>query len=438
MINLQDKGLTISENRMYFGLWALMKAPLLLSSNLPKLSAALIEIANNTEVIAVNQDSLGVQVSERLLCSQHKQASISVHCLTCLTHCRHCHHFVHFYNPIYHNASVGSYQARKLSIDNTPVPWLVGLAPCDSAPATSHSRNSKMNPLGSQSMDNREWTVKKLPGGNSNKNAPAAPIYQIVNGATSRCLATNTNSAAVPEDANNYSPVVLLPCNASSATQQWSFGKGLHSPTSVVNAATGKALGIANSTLFGASHGKDVFPVSDVAYGRSGLVMVTSYDQPNCTSRDCQNYDPSQMWYYSPSEQLLRHSTYMASINHRIEGAGYTLTEKVPTWRHHCLAHSLSTCNFGTVAGELEVWGGPLSAGAFVVGVLNRGVQANATVVVDWSMFEGALDPSAKYGVRDLWAHAPIPAAQMTASGFVAQVGSHDIAIFKVTPHSSA
>ena len=46
---------------VYFGLWALMKAPLLLSADLPRLSAATIAIVNASGLIAVNQDRLGVQ-----------------------------------------------------------------------------------------------------------------------------------------------------------------------------------------------------------------------------------------------------------------------------------------------------------------------------------------------------------------------------------------
>jgi hypothetical protein len=29
------------------------------------------------------------------------------------------------------------------------------------------------------------------------------------------------------------------------------------------------------------------------------------------------------MWYFSPSDGFLRQSTYVASINHKIEGGGY-------------------------------------------------------------------------------------------------------------------
>ena len=39
--------------------------------------------------------------------------------------------------------------------------------------------------------------------------------------------------------------------------------------------------------------------ISQLAYNVPGLVLVQAYDQgaDGCTSRGCQNYDPSQMWY---------------------------------------------------------------------------------------------------------------------------------------------
>ena len=63
MINIQNPpgspqkagSLSLGENRVYWGLWALMKAPLLLSAHLPDLVPAVLEIVNNTEMIAINQ-----------------------------------------------------------------------------------------------------------------------------------------------------------------------------------------------------------------------------------------------------------------------------------------------------------------------------------------------------------------------------------------------
>jgi len=49
-------GLTLGENRIYFGLWSIMKAPLLLSTDVWNLTKDVIDIISNPEVIAVNQD----------------------------------------------------------------------------------------------------------------------------------------------------------------------------------------------------------------------------------------------------------------------------------------------------------------------------------------------------------------------------------------------
>ena len=65
--------------------------------------------------------------------------------------------------------------------------------------------------------------------------------------------------------------------------------------------------------------------------------------------------------------------TYSASINHKSGGEGYVLTKKLPTYKHFCLSHVLSTQNAGSQSGVLEVWGGPLENGGYVMAALNRG-----------------------------------------------------------------
>ncbi|KAH9290097.1 hypothetical protein KI387_034214, partial [Taxus chinensis] len=56
-----DGGMTTEEYRSHFSLWALMKAPLLINSDLRNASKDTLEILGNKEVIDVNQDSLGIQ-----------------------------------------------------------------------------------------------------------------------------------------------------------------------------------------------------------------------------------------------------------------------------------------------------------------------------------------------------------------------------------------
>lgn len=61
MLEVGNGGMNDTEYRTHFSLWALAKAPLLLGMNVANMSAATLEIISNREVIAVNQDPLGVQ-----------------------------------------------------------------------------------------------------------------------------------------------------------------------------------------------------------------------------------------------------------------------------------------------------------------------------------------------------------------------------------------
>lgn len=51
--------LTAAEERAHFGLWAISKSPLLLGTDLTKISASSLATIKNAGVIAINQDSLG-------------------------------------------------------------------------------------------------------------------------------------------------------------------------------------------------------------------------------------------------------------------------------------------------------------------------------------------------------------------------------------------
>ncbi|XP_028793886.1 alpha-galactosidase 3-like [Neltuma alba] len=53
--------MTFPEYRSHFSIWALMKAPLLIGSDLRSMSQETYLIFSNREVIGLNQDSLGVQ-----------------------------------------------------------------------------------------------------------------------------------------------------------------------------------------------------------------------------------------------------------------------------------------------------------------------------------------------------------------------------------------
>ncbi|WIA22757.1 hypothetical protein OEZ86_009714 [Tetradesmus obliquus] len=60
MLEVGVGGLTPAQQRSHFALWALAKAPLLIGADLSDISATSLKILLSKEVIAINQDSLGV------------------------------------------------------------------------------------------------------------------------------------------------------------------------------------------------------------------------------------------------------------------------------------------------------------------------------------------------------------------------------------------
>jgi alpha-galactosidase len=61
MLEVGNGGLSTEESRAHFSMWALLSAPLLAGNDLGKMSADTKEILMNKEVIAIDQDPLGVQ-----------------------------------------------------------------------------------------------------------------------------------------------------------------------------------------------------------------------------------------------------------------------------------------------------------------------------------------------------------------------------------------
>ena len=61
MLEVGNDGMTTTEYRTHFGLWAEMAAPLLIGTDLRTASATTMSILRNPDVIAVDQDRLGLQ-----------------------------------------------------------------------------------------------------------------------------------------------------------------------------------------------------------------------------------------------------------------------------------------------------------------------------------------------------------------------------------------
>lgn len=58
MLEVGNGGLTLAEERTHFSLWAAMKSPLLIGTDLAKLRPASVEILKNKYLLAFNQDDV--------------------------------------------------------------------------------------------------------------------------------------------------------------------------------------------------------------------------------------------------------------------------------------------------------------------------------------------------------------------------------------------
>ncbi len=61
MLEVGNGGLTLAENRAHFSLWALMAAPLIAGNDLRSMTKETLDILTNREVLAVDQDPMGIQ-----------------------------------------------------------------------------------------------------------------------------------------------------------------------------------------------------------------------------------------------------------------------------------------------------------------------------------------------------------------------------------------
>ena len=61
MLEVGNGGLTFEEEKIHFGLWCLSKAPLLIGCDVTNMSKQVFELLTNPELIAINQDKLGIQ-----------------------------------------------------------------------------------------------------------------------------------------------------------------------------------------------------------------------------------------------------------------------------------------------------------------------------------------------------------------------------------------
>jgi alpha-galactosidase len=65
MLEVGNGKLTLDENRLHIGLWAMLASPLLAGNNLSQLTPEITAVLTNHAVVAIDQDALGKQ-AERI------------------------------------------------------------------------------------------------------------------------------------------------------------------------------------------------------------------------------------------------------------------------------------------------------------------------------------------------------------------------------------
>jgi hypothetical protein len=86
VLEIGNGGMTDAEYVTHFSLWSITKAPLIIGCDVTKMSAATISTLTNSEVIAVNQDPLGIQGKKVAFASSHSpSASSGVNMANCLS-----------------------------------------------------------------------------------------------------------------------------------------------------------------------------------------------------------------------------------------------------------------------------------------------------------------------------------------------------------------
>jgi alpha-galactosidase len=61
MLEVGNGGMTLNEYRTHMSLWSISKSPLIIGCDVRNISNETLEILTNSEVIAINQDALGIQ-----------------------------------------------------------------------------------------------------------------------------------------------------------------------------------------------------------------------------------------------------------------------------------------------------------------------------------------------------------------------------------------
>eukprot|EP00729_Bicosta_minor_P005235 gene5235-13696_t len=375
MLEVGNGKLTDGECRVHFGLWAAIKAPLILGTNLTALSPAQLAIVSNKAAIAVNQDELGIQ-------------------------------------------------AKKLAADGIVTPRFVGLAPCSAGAEMGY------NGVSTASL---KWATQPFP---SNETATMLVNTETGRCLTMGAYAGATDPTAtrvpllMPCDNADPGQAWILPAATTIGGLRWL-------PAVMANNAS-DAFTVGGSTLYGAAHGSDP-SLPDSFYGLTNLTLSEYAPEAPCTSRACDDYSPGQMWYWSPRLRTLNLGLMSANHYRCWGPNCQQLTSHMPTSAQLCLSHVLSydgnvgTNPHGATSDGDDVWGGALAGGDFVMALVNRNSSSDSeTISARWAWLEAAgVGETTTFCVTELFSGEQLG---HYAGGVQLPVPSHDIALLRLVP----
>lgn len=76
-LEVGNGGMTTSEYMVHFSLWAMMKAPMLVGCDITRMTADTKMILLNKEIIALNQDAMGVSGMRAFVCDSLPGVSVA-------------------------------------------------------------------------------------------------------------------------------------------------------------------------------------------------------------------------------------------------------------------------------------------------------------------------------------------------------------------------
>eukprot|EP00038_Savillea_parva_P025307 m.47117 g.47117 ORF g.47117 m.47117 type:complete len:656 (-) comp6848_c0_seq1:2276-4243(-) len=388
-----NPGLTLAEARTQMSLWCLMKSPLLIGASLQNIAKPYLDILLNKELIAWNQDDLGIQ--------GYLRAS----------------------SPYADGSDVGAQPSpRAAAVLAVAHNRLAALSTLSTSSTSSNSHPLSSSLVKDESHgDPFPWVTYCAHGPNPIPSAQVLTLKKSrdqsrVAGAADTMVQQGRMCLTAPKRQAS-GDVTMQPCD-DSAEQLWDAG----------------------DVAVTLSHIKTEAGLCLSSNGTYLKVLPCIAKPPNCSSLwnhnssingiDCtDDVRNSQFWYLNALGQLI--STYVKGMGtqHHPEIVFYdpddpfcVATAPAPKPDPPALPPNVNTSL------PLQVWAGPLVNGSVGVVLMNTGNQS-ATITATWK--DVGLPHGSTVVVRDVWLHKDLHTAYDSVSAVVAP---HDVAALLLTP----